>query len=115
MYKIIFTALLLSTVTINAQALKKSENMVKQEVSSKDQPLKSIIQTSKSKIDQEKERIVKANTILLNDAKSRVTASTEKFKKATAIYEQEKAKYKTVLAIEKKNIKRLAAEIKKYQ
>jgi|GEM_PF-6262753 len=100
MYKLVFTALLLSTVTINAQ---KKPHLHHQ------------IQSSKSKIDQEKERIVNASTIMLNDAKDRVVVSTEKFKKATDIYEQEKARHKGVLATEKKKIKALTNEIKKYK
>jgi len=99
MYKLVFTALLLSTVTINAQK----------------KPLENQIESAKSKIEQEKERIVSANTALLEDAKNRVALSTEKFKNATELYKQEKARHKAVLVTEKKKIKTLTSEIKRYK
>ncbi len=107
MYKIIFAAVLLSAVSMNAQTVAEKA------VSSN--PLENQIQSSKSKIDLEKERIVKANTTLLTDARNRMSAAQDKFKAATETFAKEKAAHKTAIAKEKANIKQLTAEIKKYK
>lgn len=95
----------------------KIKNVIAKEVKTAtvSNPLENQIQSSKSKIDQEKERIVKANTILLNDSKKRMVEAEEKYKKATALYEREKAEYKASVAKEKENIKILTSEIKRYK
>lgn len=106
-------AVLVSTATMNAQTVKKTTKEAISKVQSN--PLESQILSSKNKIDQERERIVKANTVLLNDSKKRIAAAEAKYKKATYLFEKEKNEYKTTITKEKASIKFLTSEIKKYK
>ena len=114
MYKFIFTALVLATTTMNAQEVvsKKLETTKVTEVSD---PLVNLIQSSKSKIEAEKEKIVKTNTILLEASKKKISDAEVKYQKATALYEKEKIEYKQTIATEKEVMKYLTNEIKKYK